>query len=151
MEAEQARTCSEAEHKKTAANYNSCINHMKQLEKKLKRSINKSRSALMPCFVMDSKWAYALPAWASPCVTVFVCEKERPHLSCVMKSRCFVCWLCTVHVRAKECSCPQRTVILLAVSQCFTSLSLNFSSFPLPAGHILNWKPSITYNLRYVY
>lgn len=45
MEAEQARTRSEAEHKKTAANYNSCINHMKQLEKKLKRSINKSRSA----------------------------------------------------------------------------------------------------------
>lgn len=43
MEAEQARTCSEAEHKKTAANYNSCIGHMRQLEKKLKRSINKSR------------------------------------------------------------------------------------------------------------
>lgn len=44
MEAERARTSSEAEHKKTAANYNSCICHMKQLEKKLKRSINKSRS-----------------------------------------------------------------------------------------------------------
>lgn len=44
MEAEQARTRSEAEHKKTAANYNSCIGHMRQLEKKLKRSINKSRS-----------------------------------------------------------------------------------------------------------
>lgn len=43
MEAEQARTCSEAEHKKTAANHNSCIGHMRQLEKKLKRSINKSR------------------------------------------------------------------------------------------------------------
>lgn len=46
MEAEQARMHSEAEHKKTAANYNSCIGHMKQLEKKLKRSINKSRSEL---------------------------------------------------------------------------------------------------------
>lgn len=44
MEAEQARTHSEAEHKKTAANYNSCIGHMKQLESKLKRNINKSRS-----------------------------------------------------------------------------------------------------------
>lgn len=46
MEAEQARTRSEAEHKKTAVNYNSSIGHMKQIEKKLKRSINKSRSAL---------------------------------------------------------------------------------------------------------
>uniref|UniRef100_A0A4W6FNU2 SH3 domain-binding protein 5 n=1 Tax=Lates calcarifer TaxID=8187 RepID=A0A4W6FNU2_LATCA len=46
MEAEQARTRSEAEHRKTAANYNSCISHMRQLEKKLKRSINKSRSVL---------------------------------------------------------------------------------------------------------
>ena len=44
MEAEQARTRSEAEHRKTAANYNSCISNMRQLEKKLKRSINKSRS-----------------------------------------------------------------------------------------------------------
>uniref|UniRef100_A0A7N6BHD1 SH3 domain-binding protein 5 n=1 Tax=Anabas testudineus TaxID=64144 RepID=A0A7N6BHD1_ANATE len=52
MEAEQARTCSEAEHKKTAANYNSCINHMKQLEKKLKRSINKSR----PYFELKAKY-----------------------------------------------------------------------------------------------
>ncbi|KAF6729479.1 SH3 domain-binding protein 5 [Oryzias melastigma] len=43
MEAEQARTRSEAEHRKTAANYNACISHMKQLEKKLKRSISKSR------------------------------------------------------------------------------------------------------------
>ncbi|KAF7654441.1 hypothetical protein LDENG_00069510 [Lucifuga dentata] len=43
MEAEQDRTRSEAEHRKTAAKYNSCINHMRQLEKKLKRSIAKSR------------------------------------------------------------------------------------------------------------
>ncbi|CAL9691291.1 unnamed protein product [Knipowitschia caucasica] len=52
MEAEQARTRSEAEHRKTAANYNSCISHMKQLEKKLKRSINKSR----PYFELKSKY-----------------------------------------------------------------------------------------------
>ncbi|XP_023284349.1 SH3 domain-binding protein 5-like [Seriola lalandi dorsalis] len=52
MEAEQARTRSEAEHKKTAANYNSCIGHMRQLEKKLKRSINKSR----PYFELKAKY-----------------------------------------------------------------------------------------------
>ncbi|KAM6899255.1 LOW QUALITY PROTEIN: SH3 domain-binding protein 5-like [Xenentodon cancila] len=52
MEAEQARIRSEAEHKKTAANYNSCISHMKQLEKKLKRSINKSR----PYFELKTKY-----------------------------------------------------------------------------------------------
>lgn len=52
MEAEQTRTRSEAEHRKTAANYNSCISHMRQLEKKLKRSINKSR----PYFELKSKY-----------------------------------------------------------------------------------------------
>uniref|UniRef100_H2UDV6 SH3 domain-binding protein 5 n=2 Tax=Takifugu rubripes TaxID=31033 RepID=H2UDV6_TAKRU len=52
MEAEQSRTRSEAEHKKTAANYNSCISHMRQLEKKLKRSINKSR----PYFELKAKY-----------------------------------------------------------------------------------------------
>lgn len=52
MEAEQERTRSEAEHRKTAANYNSCISHMRQLEKKLKRSINKSR----PYFELKSKY-----------------------------------------------------------------------------------------------
>ncbi|KAM7383937.1 hypothetical protein PAMA_011341 [Pampus argenteus] len=52
MEAEQTRTHSETEHKKTAANYNSCISHMKQLEKKLKRSINKSR----PYFELKAKY-----------------------------------------------------------------------------------------------
>ncbi|XP_038156303.1 SH3 domain-binding protein 5 [Cyprinodon tularosa] len=52
MEAEQTRTRSEAEHKKTAANYNSSIGHMKQLEKKLKRSINKSR----PYFELKAKY-----------------------------------------------------------------------------------------------
>ncbi|KAM9838445.1 SH3 domain-binding protein 5-like [Aulostomus maculatus] len=52
MEAEQTRMRSEAEHRKTAANYNSCINHMRQLEKKLKRSINKSR----PYFELKAKY-----------------------------------------------------------------------------------------------
>lgn len=52
MEAEQARTRSEAEHRKTAAYYNSCIGHMRQLEKKLKRSINKSR----PYFELKAKY-----------------------------------------------------------------------------------------------
>uniref|UniRef100_A0A8C4GRM0 SH3 domain-binding protein 5 n=1 Tax=Dicentrarchus labrax TaxID=13489 RepID=A0A8C4GRM0_DICLA len=52
MEAETARTRSEAEHRKTAANYNSCISHMRQLEKKLKRSINKSR----PYFELKAKY-----------------------------------------------------------------------------------------------
>lgn len=52
MEAEQARTRSEAEHKKTAVHYNSSIGHMKQLEKKLKRSINKSR----PYFELKAKY-----------------------------------------------------------------------------------------------
>ncbi|KAM3858639.1 SH3 domain-binding protein 5-like [Diretmus argenteus] len=52
MEAEQARTRSEAEHRKTATNYNSCISHMRQLEKKLKRSINKSR----PYFELKAKY-----------------------------------------------------------------------------------------------
>ncbi|KAM3596129.1 uncharacterized protein V6R79_008605 [Siganus canaliculatus] len=52
MEAEQARTRSEAEHRKTAANYNSSISHMRQLEKKLKRSVNKSR----PYFELKAKY-----------------------------------------------------------------------------------------------
>uniref|UniRef100_A0A3P8VKH5 SH3 domain-binding protein 5 n=1 Tax=Cynoglossus semilaevis TaxID=244447 RepID=A0A3P8VKH5_CYNSE len=52
MEAEQARTRSEDEHRKTAAHYNTCIGHMKQLEKKLKRSINKSR----PYFELKAKY-----------------------------------------------------------------------------------------------
>ncbi|KAM8840612.1 LOW QUALITY PROTEIN: SH3 domain-binding protein 5 [Spinachia spinachia] len=52
MEAERARTSSEAEHRKTAASYNSCVCHMRQLEKKLKRSINKSR----PYFELKAKY-----------------------------------------------------------------------------------------------
>ncbi|XP_017276553.1 SH3 domain-binding protein 5-like [Kryptolebias marmoratus] len=56
MEAEQARTRSEAEHRKTAANYNSCIYHMRQLEKKLRRSISKSR----PYFELKAKYYHQL-------------------------------------------------------------------------------------------
>ncbi|CAG6016180.1 unnamed protein product, partial [Menidia menidia] len=52
MEAEQARTQSEAEHRKTATNYNVCISQMRALEKKLKRSINKSR----PYFELKAKY-----------------------------------------------------------------------------------------------
>lgn len=61
MEAEQARTRSEAEHRKTAAYYNSCISHMRQLEKKLKRSINKSRFGLPFSFLRAEAHAHGLP------------------------------------------------------------------------------------------
>lgn len=43
MEAEQSRTHSELAHRETAAKYNAAISHMRQLEKKLKRTISKSR------------------------------------------------------------------------------------------------------------
>lgn len=52
MEAEQSRTRSEVEHRETAAKYNAAISHMRQLEKKLKRTINKSR----PYFELKSKY-----------------------------------------------------------------------------------------------
>ncbi|XP_041759454.2 SH3 domain-binding protein 5 [Coregonus clupeaformis] len=52
MEAEMARTRSELEHRKTANHYNACISHMRQLEKKLKRTINKSR----PYFELKAKY-----------------------------------------------------------------------------------------------
>ncbi|XP_030644723.1 SH3 domain-binding protein 5 [Chanos chanos] len=52
MEAEQSRTRSEVEHRETAAKYNAAINHMRQLEKKLKRAINKSR----PYFELKAKY-----------------------------------------------------------------------------------------------
>uniref|UniRef100_A0A4W5KHM1 SH3 domain-binding protein 5 n=1 Tax=Hucho hucho TaxID=62062 RepID=A0A4W5KHM1_9TELE len=52
MEAETARTRSELEHRKTANHYNACISHMRQLEKKLKRIINKSR----PYFELKAKY-----------------------------------------------------------------------------------------------
>ncbi|XP_059364955.1 SH3 domain-binding protein 5 [Carassius carassius] len=52
MEAEQSRTRSEIEHRETAAKYNAAISHMRQLEKKLKRTINKSR----PYFELKAKY-----------------------------------------------------------------------------------------------
>ncbi|XP_012686832.1 SH3 domain-binding protein 5 [Clupea harengus] len=52
MEAEQTRTRSELAHRETAAKYNATISHMKQLEKKLKRTINKSR----PYFELKAKY-----------------------------------------------------------------------------------------------
>lgn len=52
MEAEQTRTRSEMEHRETAAKYNAAISHMRQLEKKLKRTINKSR----PYFELKAKY-----------------------------------------------------------------------------------------------
>nr|XP_057909068.1 SH3 domain-binding protein 5b [Doryrhamphus excisus] len=52
MEAEHAKTRSEAAHKETAANYTAAISRMKQLEKKLKRTINKSK----PYFEMKAKF-----------------------------------------------------------------------------------------------
>ncbi|XP_051526945.1 SH3 domain-binding protein 5 [Myxocyprinus asiaticus] len=52
MEAEQSRTRSEIDHRETAAKYNGAISHMRQLEKKLKRTINKSR----PYFELKGKY-----------------------------------------------------------------------------------------------
>lgn len=43
MEAENTKTRSELVHKETAAKYTAAINRMKQLEKKLKRTISKSK------------------------------------------------------------------------------------------------------------
>ncbi|KAG9476086.1 hypothetical protein GDO78_002916, partial [Eleutherodactylus coqui] len=46
MEEEQKKTRSELVHKETAAKYNAAMGRMKQLEKKLRRSINKSKYQL---------------------------------------------------------------------------------------------------------
>ncbi|KAK5921568.1 hypothetical protein CgunFtcFv8_018925 [Champsocephalus gunnari] len=51
MEAENTKTRSELVHKETAAKYTAAINRMKQLEKKLKRTISKSK----PYFEMKAK------------------------------------------------------------------------------------------------
>lgn len=127
MEAEQARTRSEAEHKKTAANYNSCISHMRQLEKKLKRSINKSRSVpLIPFWMLP----FLFPLLGPRCVRkggyvyVIWCS---PDVSCV---GCAVLG-CALFVRAKECDCTQRSVILPAVfsSDSWQSVSLPLAQF----------------------
>ncbi|XP_064200261.1 SH3 domain-binding protein 5b [Anguilla rostrata] len=52
MEAEQTKTRSELIHKETAAKYNAAMSRMKQLEKKLKRTINKSK----PYFELKAKY-----------------------------------------------------------------------------------------------
>uniref|UniRef100_A0A8C6SCF5 SH3 domain-binding protein 5 n=1 Tax=Neogobius melanostomus TaxID=47308 RepID=A0A8C6SCF5_9GOBI len=52
MEAEHTKTRSELLHKETAAKYTAAISRMKQLEKKLKRTINKSK----PYFEMKAKF-----------------------------------------------------------------------------------------------
>nr|XP_060637816.1 SH3 domain-binding protein 5 [Anolis sagrei ordinatus] len=52
MEAEQTKTRSELVHKETAAKYNAAMGRMKQLEKKLKRAINKSK----PYFELKAKY-----------------------------------------------------------------------------------------------
>lgn len=52
MEAEQIKTRSELLHKETAANYTVAMSRMKQQEKKLKRTINKSK----PYFEMKAKY-----------------------------------------------------------------------------------------------
>nr|XP_033785931.1 SH3 domain-binding protein 5 [Geotrypetes seraphini] len=52
MEAEQTKTRSELVHKETAAKYNAAMGRMKQLEKKLKRTINKSK----PYFELKAKY-----------------------------------------------------------------------------------------------
>lgn len=43
MEAEQSKSRSELLHRETAAKYTAAIGRMKQMEKKLKRTINKSK------------------------------------------------------------------------------------------------------------
>ncbi|XP_023673441.1 SH3 domain-binding protein 5-like isoform X2 [Paramormyrops kingsleyae] len=52
MEAEQTKTRSEKVHKETAAKYNAAIGHMKGLEKRLKRTISKSK----PYFELKAKY-----------------------------------------------------------------------------------------------
>ncbi|XP_078098513.1 SH3 domain-binding protein 5b [Mustelus asterias] len=52
MEAEQTKTRSELLHKDTAMKYNAAMSRMKQLEKKLKRAINKSK----PYFELKGKY-----------------------------------------------------------------------------------------------
>lgn len=153
MEAEQARTRSEADHRKTAANYNSCISHMRQLEKKLKRSINKSR--LVPLF------PFLLPLLGPRvlCVSVAACVWDRVSMFMSFDAvqmfhglvRCAgVCSPCKrqgMWRLTEECYSSSS---FLQWRLCFSSLILCFSSLSPPVGHISNWKPSIICSLRYV-
>lgn len=126
MEAEQARTRSEDEHRKTAAHYNTCIGHMKQLEKKLKRSINKSRSEILGLVFFVSSLSPRLGLFISECFSVRERERKRGlRCSChLMQSRCFMCRWCSTRV-------------------CFSSesqrmwLCREFSPAPLPLSHLL--------------
>ncbi|KAI5106469.1 SH3 domain-binding protein 5 [Silurus meridionalis] len=52
MDAEQTKSRSELLHKETATRYNAAMSHMKQLEKKLKRTISKSK----PYFELKAKY-----------------------------------------------------------------------------------------------
>ncbi|KAJ8273165.1 hypothetical protein GJAV_G00098280 [Gymnothorax javanicus] len=52
MEAEQTKARSELAHEETATKYSAALSHMKQLEKKLKRTINKSK----PYFELKAKY-----------------------------------------------------------------------------------------------
>ncbi|XP_014440569.1 SH3 domain-binding protein 5 [Tupaia chinensis] len=52
MEAEQTKTRSELVHKETAARYNAAMGRMRQLERKLRRAINKSK----PYFELKAKY-----------------------------------------------------------------------------------------------
>uniref|UniRef100_A0A4W4HC60 SH3 domain-binding protein 5 n=1 Tax=Electrophorus electricus TaxID=8005 RepID=A0A4W4HC60_ELEEL len=56
MEAEHTKTCSELLHKKTAARYNTAMNRMKQLEKKLKRTISKSNGTSCYTYICGVYW-----------------------------------------------------------------------------------------------
>lgn len=74
MEAEQTKTRSELVHKETAAKYNAAMGRMKQLEKKLKRAINKSKYVLCletSLMVKSVWWKY------------WFCEVFRTCVKCV--------------------------------------------------------------------
>lgn len=86
MEAEQTKTRSELVHKETAAKYNAAMGRMKQLEKKLKRAINKSKYVLHleRSLVVKTVWGKYL------CYGVFELVKGRCSLGsslCVAASQ----------------------------------------------------------------
>ncbi|KAJ1071022.1 hypothetical protein K5549_015295 [Capra hircus] len=95
MEAEQTKTRSELVHKETAARYNAAMGRMRQLEKKLKRAINKSnesrylsRSELGPPSLLGAPCGLSTPqggrgpGW-SPGLRVPACARVRG--SCVWR------------------------------------------------------------------
>lgn len=74
MEAEQIKTRSELLHKETAAKYTAAMSRMKQLEKKLKRTINKSKYALI---ISLNTQAYSETIWACLMHTAQKCKVTR--------------------------------------------------------------------------